>query len=64
MKAKILLAILNICFDADSECKIEEANNGELYLTGDFESLSERSFRETSFNNVHVISNTEILINF
>ena len=63
MKAKILLAILNICFDADSECKIEESNNGQLYLTGDFSSLSERAFRETSFNNVSILSDTEILIN-
>ena len=61
MKAKLILAILNICFDTDSECKIVEAQNGQLLLIGDFSELSGKSFRECT-NSVTILSNTEILI--
>ncbi len=62
MKVKSLLAILNICHDADSECIVEELTNDTMLATGHFEDLSMRSFRECTFNNVDILSDTEILI--
>jgi len=70
MKVKSLLAILNILHDEDSECMIsviysvihEESSNGTLLAVGRFDNLSMKSFRNSPFNSIDIISSDKILI--